>query len=230
MIRFEEMDGADDGGAFVPPLDGVTAIAVTSMDGRATVDGVSGGLGIPSDAALLQAVRRASDLILVGAGTVRAEDYGPAATPTRLAVLSRSLDLDPESRLFSDPTHPPIIIGGAAAAPERRAALAAAGAELIDLGDTGPVPVLDAVRRLGFRRITVEGGPRVYRDFLAADAVDRVFLTLAPMIVGAGSATFGTDVRDVHDNRTTTPLGFHADAAAFSDSHVFVRYSRLRTG
>ena len=86
------------------------------------------------------------------------------------------------------------------------------------------------MRRLGFRRITVEGGPRVYRDFLAADAVDRVFLTLAPMIVGAGSATFGTDVRDVHDNRTTTPLGFHADAAAFSDSHVFVRYSRLRTG
>ena len=55
--------------------------------------------------------------------------FTPAATPTRLAVLSRSLDLDPESRLFSDPTHPPIIIGGAAAAPERRAALAAAGAE-----------------------------------------------------------------------------------------------------
>lgn len=229
-------DGADVGGGvgggdvlarFVPPLDGVTLIAVTSLDGRAAIDGVSGGLGNPADAALLQAVRAVSDIVVVGAGTARAENYGPTAPPTRLAVLSRSFDVDPASRLFDDPASLPILIGGAGAPPERRTALAEAGATLVELSDTAPEQVLAALRRLGHTRIALEGGPGVYREHLRADVVDRAFLTLSPMMVGDGPATFGS--RDA-TGASPLPLDFRAEAAAFSDSHLFVRYSRVRAG
>ncbi len=229
----------DDHTEFVAPRDGVTLIAVTSLDGRAAIDGASGGLGNPADAEILRSLRAASDVVLVGAGTVRAEGYGPAAPPTRLAVLSRTLDIDPESALFDDPANPPIIIGGADAEPGRREALARAGAELIDLPGTEPDRVLAALRRLGFRRIALEGGPGVYRDFLRADAVDRVFLTLSPVFVGDGPATFGSreeagqeaEADAAHGGETSSlPATFRAEAAAFSDSHLFVRYSRGAAG
>lgn len=217
---------------FVTPLDGVTLMAVTSLDGRAAIEGTSAALGNPADAELLQALRSLSDVVVVGAGTVRAEDYGPATPPTRLAVLSRSWDLDPDSRLFSDPANPPILLGGAGADHDRRAALEDAGAELVDLGDTDPRSVVAALRRRGLSRITVEGGPGVYRDFLAAGVVDRIHLTVSPMVAGAGPATFGAvepGDRDAGAPGFGGPLTFRADAAAFSDSHLFVRYQRRYT-
>lgn len=228
-----ELDARDPAAAgFVEPLDGVTLIAVTSLDGRASVDGTSGGLGNPADAALLQAVRRASDVVLVGAGTARAEDYGSTAPPTRLAVLSGSYSVDPGSNLFSDPANPPILVGGGEAEPGRREALAEAGAEFLDVSGTAPDLVLAALRRRGFTRIALEGGPGVYREFLRAGVVDRAYLTVAPMVVGDGPATFGCreDPDSTEEPDTALPLGFRAEAAAFSDSHLFVRYSRGRAG
>lgn len=238
MGRLDADDPAAAG--FVEPLDGVTLIAVTSIDGRAAVDGVSGGLGNPADAALLQAVRRASDVVLVGAGTVRAENYGPATAPTRLAVLSGSFSVDADSAIFDDPDNPPILVGGGRAEPDRREALAAAGAKFLDVPDTAPHRVVDALRRRGLTRIALEGGPGVYRDFLRANVVDRAYVTLAPMVVGDGPATFGsreeadgnshsdgdTNATDTFDaTGSALPLGFRAEAAAFDDSHLFVRYS-----
>ncbi|MFD5867065.1 dihydrofolate reductase family protein [Corynebacterium sp. NPDC060344] len=217
---------------FVGPFPGVTLIAVTSLDGRGAIDGVSGGLGNPADAAVLAALRSVSDVVVVGAGTARAENYGPATAPTRLAVLSRSLDIAPDSRLFDDPSNPPLILHGGDADPDRREALVAAGAELIGLPGTGPDDVIGALRELGHSRIALEGGPGVYRQFLAADAVDRAFLTLSPMVVGAGPATLGSESSVAESSvaesalASALPLEFRVEAAAFSDSHLFVRYSR----
>ena len=238
-----QLDADDPSAAgFVEPLEGVTLIAVTSIDGRAAVDGVSGGLGNPADAALLQAVRRASDVVLVGSGTVRAENYGRAAPPTRLAVLSGSFSVEPDSAIFDDPDDPPILVGGGRAEPHRREALADAGAEFLDVPDTAPHRVVDALRRRGFTRIALEGGPGVYRDFLRADVVDRAYVTLAPMVVGDGPATFGSreeaegdadsdgDANAADSTASALPLGFRAEAAAFADSHLFVRYSRDAAG
>ena len=82
---------------------------VASADGAAALNGRSGGLGGPADRLLFQVLRSLSDVILVGAGTARAEKYRPARpspglaalrqgrppTPP-IAVVSASLDLDPD--------------------------------------------------------------------------------------------------------------------------------------
>ena len=157
-------------------------------------------------------------------------------------MLSGSFSVDPDSAIFDDPDNPPILVGGGRAEPDRRTALAAAGAEFLDVPDTAPQRVVDALRRRGLTRIALEGGPGVYRDFLRADAVGRAYVTLAPMIVGDGPATFGSreeaegdansdgDTNAADDTGTALPLSFRAEAAAFADSHLFVRYSRDAAG
>lgn len=100
---------------------------VKSLDGTATVNGVSGALSSPADSEVFSTLRSLADVILVAAGTVRDENYGPPSLPQseqdrrasagqkplpELAVVSASLNLNPDSRLFED-GHKPLIFTGA---------------------------------------------------------------------------------------------------------------------
>jgi len=92
---------------------------IASIDGATTVAGVSGGLGGPADHALFAVLRSQADVVLVAAGTVRAEHYGPSAVP--VAVLSRSGRLDWDAPFFTAAITPPIVVTVAEApALERR--------------------------------------------------------------------------------------------------------------
>ena len=114
---------------------------VASLDGAITIDERSGGLGGPADKAMFFALRHVADVVLVGAGTARAEGYGPpsASDEVRAArrargpgarcrawrVVTRSLDLDPDARaVHATRTTAPIVITHEAAPADRRAALA----------------------------------------------------------------------------------------------------------
>lgn len=203
----------------------VSAVAITTLDGRAAVGGTSGGLGNPADAALLQALRRRADAILVGAGTVRAEEYGPAPARTRLAVVTRSLNVG--DRIFGDPANPPLVLTGPGADRRKAREIERAGGEVIELPETSPAHLLAALRRRGLRRVALEGGPGLYARFLAAGVVDEIFLTVAPTWLGSGPLTLGPA------NDPAAPpamLDFTLEAVAHSDSHVFLRYSRGRAG
>lgn len=96
---------------------------VQSLDGGVTSDDVSADLGSPADQEIFRTLRSLADVILVGAETVRKEDYGPPKLTAELreqrksrgqrplpeiAVVSASLALDPKSRLFED-GHKPVI-------------------------------------------------------------------------------------------------------------------------
>jgi hypothetical protein len=89
---------------------------VSSIDGAATRDGLSGGLGGPADRRYFALLRRVADVVVVGAGTVRAEGYGPMVVeqPRRgqpvFAIVTRSLELDPASTLFTKAPVKPVII------------------------------------------------------------------------------------------------------------------------
>src|SRR5919204_6051714 len=72
---------------------------IASVDGATTLAGVSGGLGGMADHALFSVLRSLADVVLVAAGTVRAEGYGPSAVP--VAVVSRSLRLAWDSPFFA---------------------------------------------------------------------------------------------------------------------------------
>jgi riboflavin biosynthesis pyrimidine reductase len=78
---------------------------IASVDGATTVAGVSGGLGGGADHELFALLRSLADVVLVAAGTVRAEGYGPSRVP--VAVVTRSCRLDWESPFFTAPVARP---------------------------------------------------------------------------------------------------------------------------
>jgi riboflavin-specific deaminase-like protein len=176
---------------------------VSSLDGAIAVDGRSGGLAGPADKEMFTALRAVADVVLAGAGTVRAESYGPPrpteatraarrargqAEVPRIATVSRSLYLDVATPLFTEAADPPIVITCAAADADRRKELEDV-AELIVVGDEH-VDLTQAMAELRGRdlaTVTCEGGPSLNGDLLAADLVDEWALTLSPLLIGGES-------------------------------------------
>ena len=204
------------------PLE-VRAIAATTLFGSLTRHGTSAALGNTTDTALLHAVRHWADCVLVGAGTVRAEGYGSSSTP--LAVVTRSLDLDTASPLFDGAVHvltPQHSLDDVTLATKRNQLLRA-GARLVSTGDGTAAQILAALRSLGHRRISCEGGPSLYAEMFRADAIDVLHLTVDPTLSGAdghpGLPLTGDDVR-----RFTLE-----DVSVDRDSTLFCRYRRARS-
>ena len=209
---------------------------VTSLDGAATVEGRSGHLGGPDDREVFLELRGVADVVLVGAGTVRAERYGPVrltaaskerrATegrddPPRLAVVSTSLDLDPELPLFTGPR--PLVLTSRRADPVRRALLEEV-ADVIDVGaeHAEPAPMLDALRDLGASIVLCEGGPTLLGHFHEADLIDEWCVTVGAV------ATSGIAPRiAVGSTQVARPL--RLDAVWESDGVLFLRHRRHRS-
>jgi riboflavin biosynthesis pyrimidine reductase len=174
---------------------------VASIDGAIEIGGVSGPIGGSGDAALFRALRAIADVILVGGGTARAENYGPpkldtpaqvartargqAALPA-LAVISGSLGFDPAGRLF-DGGHRPLLFTTNGANPERVEALeAVADIERFD-GAVTAEAVVGSLHGRGYRTILLEGGPSLNAQFLDADLIDEVCATVAPKLTASSS-------------------------------------------
>jgi riboflavin-specific deaminase-like protein len=175
---------------------------VASADGAVSVEGRSAGLGSPADRRLFLLLRELADVVLVGAGTVRAEDYRGARRATRgrdspppIAVVTGSARLDPAGRLFTDTRVPPIVLTLTSAPLERRELLAAAGGDVVALDRLTPDHVLAELARRGLHRVLCEGGPTLFGELVAADAVDELCLTVAPLLVGgtAGRIAVGPE-------------------------------------
>ena len=81
---------------------------IASIGGATALAGVSGGLGGSADQALFAVLRSQADIVLVAAGTVRAEHYGPLEVP--VAVISRSCRLDWDSPFFTAAKVPPMVV------------------------------------------------------------------------------------------------------------------------
>jgi riboflavin biosynthesis pyrimidine reductase len=178
----------------------VRANMIASVDGASDLNGVSGGLGGPADRLLFGVQRSLADVILVGAGTARAEKYGPArpspllagrragrpATPP-IAVLSARLDLDPDAPLLTQaPSDAQTIVLTAEAAPPAKRAAIARHARVIVAG-TDRVTASAAIRALaglGHGRILSEGGPGLLGQIAAGGQLDELCLTVSPVLAG----------------------------------------------
>ena len=176
---------------------------VASIDGAVEVGGVSAPLSSPPDQRVLRLLRMQCDALLIGAGTLRAERYGPMAlgeperawrrehglpAHPRLVVVSGSLDLDPGQPGFAEAPVRPLVLTQETAPARRRAALAAT-AEVVTAG-TGTVDLAEARSALhsrGLTRILCEGGPHLLGALTAADLVDELCLTISPLLAGAGA-------------------------------------------
>ena len=140
----------------------VRANFVASIDGAATRDGRSGGLSGAADKRHFELLRRVSDVVLVGAGTVRDEGYGPMLVDEAsqlwrerhgmprhpvFAIVSGHLDLDPTSPIFTEAPVRPIVITTTGTDTTAFAAVAyvvAGGDEHVDLA-----AALAALRAMG---------------------------------------------------------------------------------
>jgi riboflavin biosynthesis pyrimidine reductase len=200
---------------------------VSSADGAVSVEGKSGDLGGEADRLVFGVLRRLAEVVLVGAGTVRTEDYRGARKPTQgrdlpppIAVVTGSADLDPAARLFTDTAVPPIVLTLDSAPAERRERLAAAGADVVVLDRLTPDALLGALAGRGLHRVLCEGGPSLFGQLLAADAVDELCLTLSPLLVGGGAGRIsrGPD--------GTPPRGMALAGALHQDGALFLRYRR----
>lgn len=212
---------------------------VTSLDGAATRAGRSGGLGGEGDRRVFELLRRQADVILIGAGTVRTEGYGAmrlaaeavqwrAACRMRehpvFAIVSRGLDLDPGSAVFTEAPTRPLVYTVTTAAPARRRALSAV-ADVVDAGTSvlDPPAVRDDLVSRGLARIHSEGGPSLFGAFLAAGAVDELCLTVAPALDG-GEA--GRIARSAH----ATPTAMRPSGILRSGDELLLRYVRASAG
>lgn len=164
-----------------------------SLDGRvATESGRSHYVTGPEDIVRLHRVRALVDAVIVGAGTavsdaprltVRLVD---GSSPARV-VLDPSGRVPPEGPLFTDGEAPTLWVRDGtpeSALPDHVEVVPPP--ERASAGHVPPGALLDLLRERGHRRILVEGGGVTVSRFLAADALDRLHVTVSPMIIGSG--------------------------------------------
>jgi riboflavin biosynthesis pyrimidine reductase len=192
-----------DPGAGVP---WVRANMVTSLDGAATLLGRSGGLSGEADRQVFAMLRAITDVILVGAGTARAEGYAPVrpesegvrwawlregrAPSPPIAVITGRLGLDLDSPLLTEaPEYARTIVITTESAPATRRAAAARTADVVVAGDTSvDLPAaITALAELGHWRVLAEGGPYLLGQLTAAGRLDELCLTVSPLLAGPGA-------------------------------------------
>jgi riboflavin biosynthesis pyrimidine reductase len=185
----------------------VSGIMVSSLDGRATLEGTSRQLGGPQDLEMLRALRRRADALIVGPGTVAAEGYGPLPCPA--VLVTRSFALPWEAGLFAAPGQRVLVYTRAdGSVPDLPADV-----ELVPEDDLRAV-VAD-LRARGIERLLCEGGPTINRALLGAGLLDELFLTLSPVVSGEGPPIVA--------DGPSAPLTLRSVATA--DGDLYLRYS-----
>ncbi len=212
---------------------------IASLDGGATDDGKAGGLAGPGDRALFALMRHAADVILVGAATVRIENYsgaqlsvaqrqarqrrGQAEVPP-IAVITQSGDLDHDAKLFARTEVPPLILTCTQTIDDTRRRLDTV-AEVIDA--SGPQPdtvdgatVLKILAERKLFRVLTEGGPQFLSLLIENNLLDELCLTVAPVLVGGVARRIATGPGQVHTRMRRTHL------LTDDDGYLYSRYVR----
>ncbi len=189
----------------------VSLCMVAGLDGSTVVDRTSRGLSNPTDQQLLLTLRSFADVLLVGAGTVRAEGYGPPRRPgQRLAIVSRSGDFDFATPLFRSGQVLLVLPSDAPAVP----------VPSVRAG-TGDVDLAGALVQLDAAVVQAEGGATLNGLLAAADLIDELNLSISPQLNGgsgprltAGAPPFSHRMQLAH--------------VLEDDGFLFTRYLRAR--
>ncbi len=212
---------------------------VATVDGRATIDGRSGTLSNRADRELFHALRGAVDGVLVGAGTIRAERYGPmirdgAVRRRRLerglseqplaCIVSGLLELPVDTPLLADSESRIVIVTPSAASVTG----VSANVDYVRAADHGILDLPRALAELreshGVHTLLCEGGPHLNAELLAAGLVDELFLSLSPTLAGGDDAT-GAALRIIAGGDFDQPITLELLGALENESCVFLRYA-----
>ncbi|MGJ3508311.1 dihydrofolate reductase family protein [Enemella sp. A6] len=154
---------------------------ISSLDGAATVRGRVGGLTGDTDQKILTLLRELADVLLVGAGTIRGEGYGPIPG-LPIAIVTDSVELDLSAFADVPEDERPWVIT------HRRAPVDTLPdfVRVITAGE-GAVHLhsaLGELRRAGYKKILTEGGPQLLGELINLNLVTEVCLTITPQFIG----------------------------------------------
>jgi len=214
---------------------------ITSLDGGASSDGTSGGLGGAGDRRVFLTLRELADVIVVGAGTARTENYsgaqmsvaqrgnrqrrGQSEVPP-IALITRSGHIEHDLPVLTRTEVPPLVLTSDNAAADTRTRLAGAADVIACSAAADPAEVdagaaLTALAERGLYRVLCEGGPTLLGTFVEGGLLDELCLTTAPKLVGgsaprivAGTGHVLADMRREH---------LMSDA----DGYLYGRYTRV---
>ncbi len=171
----------------------VTLKWAMSLDGKiATAAGESRWISSPEGRRWSLLLREEHDAIVVGSGTVLADDplltrrLGRAGRPNLRAVLDRRLRIPPAARLLGEPGEALVYTESKDAG--RRRALEERGARVVVLSRVTPPAVLEDLAAREVRSLLVEGGGEIHAAFAAAALYDRVAIDCAPLLLGGTAA------------------------------------------
>jgi riboflavin-specific deaminase-like protein len=175
---------------------------VATADGKAAVEGRTRAISSETDRQIFHHLRTQADAVMVGAGTVRTERYGPivkteelqakrvreGVAPDPLAIIvSGSLSVPADVPLLQDPESRVVILTQA----DHELEGVQARVDYLR-AEAGPFDLRPLLRQLrsdfGVRSILCEGGPTLNESLLLYGLADELFLTLAPAIAGGADA------------------------------------------
>ena len=184
---------------------------VASIDGSTVLDGASAGLSNDTDREVMLTLRRIADMIIVGAGTVRAEGYGPPRKPgQRIGVVTKSGSVDTSTPLFTSGAGFLIMAEDSPAV----------DVESVRAG-TGDVDLAGALLHLpgSPRFVQAEGGASLNGALAAADLLDEINITTSPLVVGGDGARATTHAPELTHRYDLAHL-------IEEDGYLFSRYIR----
>lgn len=211
----------------------VRANFAASADGAVETGGTSTGVSSAADKRIFSVLRGLCDVVLVGAGTARAEGYGPVrpkpdrravrlasglAEVATIAVVTSDLAMNFDSELFTDTDVLPILLTTDKAPADRVqraenvAEVVVCGEEHVDVGRA-----LDALHDRGHRVVLCEGGPSLFGQLVAAHRLDELCLTSSPLLVGQGH-------RSLLDSAEFSSVHLTLAHLLEEDGSLFLRY------
>jgi 2,5-diamino-6-(ribosylamino)-4(3H)-pyrimidinone 5'-phosphate reductase len=200
---------------------------VATIDGRAALNGSAVGIGSADDKHLMRELRAEADVVLHGAGTVRADPLS-ARVPVAMVDQRRSLGLSPQplgaiiTRSGNLPAQHPYYESETVVyvTSEREVAVRAPAVEICHVA--GVSEALRDLARRGARRVLCEGGPTLNAALFEAGLVDELFLTVAPKLVG------GENPLTIVKNGSFGVLGLQLRSLVERDGEIYLKYGLHR--
>ena len=217
---------------------------VMSADGRVAIEGTERGLGSKFDQRLMRELRVHADVVLSGAGTLRAGGTSSRVRDADLAdlraargkppnpvaaVLSGSGELPLDRAFFTAGDFEAVVYLSKRAPAERREAIAATGRRVVALeaGEELPAMLRHMRRELDARVLLVEAGPTLNAELFALGVVDEYFLTLGPVVVGGKRAPAPMEGSQPPTLESVTRLELISAVRNPETGEIYLRY---RTG
>jgi len=206
---------------------------VESTDGKTAIEGKASRLGTTVDRSVMRALRSRADAVMVGGGTVRAErlslslDSGDTRAVPRAVILTNTGDLPLESNLVRDHRQDVLVLLSDSADKDVEKRLGRlAEIRRVPATQSGTIDVANALEimksRYGVDILLCEGGPALNHALISANLADELFVTMAPVLVGANTPEEpGTLLKDDPGD----PKALRLISSQVAGDELFLRYS-----